>query len=49
MPNFPTFDALFRAGRDEVLTRNAKISREAVEREGMDANILVAAAAAIGD
>lgn len=49
MPNFPTFSDLFRIGRDEVLARNAQISRDAVEREGMDANILVAAAAAMGD
>jgi uncharacterized phage protein gp47/JayE len=49
MPNFPSFSDLFRIGRDEVLSRNAQISRDAVEREGMDANILVAAAAAMGD
>jgi uncharacterized phage protein gp47/JayE len=49
MPNFPTFDDLFRIGRDEVLARNAQISRDAVEREGMDANILIASACAMGD
>lgn len=49
MPNFPSFTEIFRTGRDEVLVRNAKVSREAVEREGMDANILVASAAAMGD
>lgn len=49
MPDFPTFNDLFRVGRDEVLLRNAKVSRDAVEREGMDANALVAAGAAIGD
>lgn len=49
MPDFPTFTDLFRVARDEVLARNGKISRDAVEREGMDVNILVAAACAAGD
>lgn len=49
MADFPTFQDLFRAGRDETLRRNAKVSRDAVEREGMDANILIASQAAIGD
>lgn len=49
MPNLPTFDDLFRIARDEVLARNARVSREAVEREGMDANILIAAAGAMAD
>lgn len=49
MPDIPSFSDLFRVGRDEVLSKNAKLSRDAVEREGMDANILVAAAAAMAD
>lgn len=49
MPDFATFNDLFRVGRDEILLRSGKISRDAVEREGMDANILVASAAAVGD
>ncbi len=49
MPDFPTFNDYFRVARDETLLRNSKVSREAVEREGMDANILVAAIAAVGD
>lgn len=49
MPDFPTFDDLFRVARDEVLVRSGKISRDAVERDGMDANVLVAAAAAAAD
>jgi len=49
MPNFPTFSDLFRIARDEILIRNARISRDAVEREGMDANLLVAAAGAMAD
>jgi len=49
MPDLPKFQDLFRAARDEALIRNAKLSREAVEREGTDANVLIAAGAAIGD
>ncbi len=49
MPDLPNFPALFRVARDEALARNAKISRDAIERDGTDANILVAGAAAIGD
>jgi len=49
MPDFPTFNDYFRTARDETLLRNSKVSREAVEREGMDANILVAAIAATAD
>ncbi len=49
MPDFPTFNDLFRVARDEILLRNGRVSRDAVERDGMDANILVAAACAAGD
>jgi len=49
VPDFPTWNDLFRIGRDEILIRNAKVSRDAVERDGADANILVAAIAAVGD
>lgn len=49
MPDFATFSDLFRVGRDEVLLRNGRISRDAVEREGADANILIASMAAVGD
>lgn len=49
MATFPNFSDLFRVARDEILLRNAKVSKDAVEREGMDANILVASMAAIGD
>lgn len=49
MPDLPQWDDLFRIARDEALTRNGRISRAAIERPGMDANILVAACAAIGD
>lgn len=47
--DLPTWTDLFRIGRDEVLTRNSSLSRDAVEREGMDANAMVAAGAAMGD
>jgi len=47
--DLPSFSTLFRIARDEVLTRNGRISRDAVEREGMDANILIAAAVAAAD
>jgi len=49
MPDFPNFDDLFRIARDEVLTRNAQVSRDAVERDGADANILVASGSAAAD
>lgn len=49
MPDLPTFSDLFRIARDEILSRSAKLSRDAVEREGMDANILVAGACAAAD
>lgn len=49
MPDFPTFSDLFRTARDEILARSAKVSRDAVEREGMDANILIAGACAAAD
>lgn len=49
MADLPTRVALFRIGRDEILGLNAALTRDAVEREGMDANVLLAAAAAIGD
>jgi len=49
MPNIPSFSKLLRIGRDEVLAQNSRLSREAVEREGMDANILLASAAAMAD
>jgi hypothetical protein len=45
MSDFPTFDDLFRAGRDEALIRQGKLTREVIEREGTDANILNALSA----
>ena len=49
MPDLPTWQALFRVGRDEILARSDRLTIEAIEREGSDVNALVAAAAAIGD
>jgi hypothetical protein len=49
MPDFPSFQDLFRIARDEILSRNARLSKEAVEREGMDTNILVAGGCAAAD
>jgi len=34
----PTFDSLFAIARNEILIRNPKLSRDAVERDGADAN-----------
>lgn len=45
----PTFRDMFRTARDEVLSRNTNLSREAVEREGADANAIVATGAAMAD
>lgn len=47
--DFPTFDDLFRVARDEILSRNAKLTKAIVEREGSDANAFTAAMAAVGD
>lgn len=49
MPDLPSFSQLFRVARDEALARNGRLSRDAIERDGMDANILIATATAIGD
>jgi len=49
MGDFPNFQDLFRVGRDEALVRNGKLTKASIEREGGDANILNAAAAAVGD
>lgn len=49
MPDLPSLDDLFRIARDEALSKNAKLSRDAIEREGMDANLLVAVSAAMAD
>ena len=47
--DLPSWDSLFAIARDEILIRNPKLSRDAVERDGMDANAMTAAIAAVGD
>ena len=47
--DFPSFSTLFDIGRTEALIRNPQLTRDSIERPGSDGNILVAAAAAIGD
>jgi hypothetical protein len=49
MADLATFSDYFRVARDEALLRNSKVSRDAIEREGMDANIMVACIAAVAD
>lgn len=49
MADTPSFDALFEIGRREVLLRNPNVATDAVDREGADANALVAVSAAVGD
>lgn len=49
MADFPSSTALFQAAREEVLLKNGQLSVAAVDRDGSDANILLAAAARIGD
>ena len=49
MSDLPTQNDLFRIGRDEVLARSNALTKEVVERQGTDANALVAAGSAIGD
>lgn len=47
--DFPTYQALFRVARDEALSRNSSLTLEVIERQGSDANALVAGSAAVGD
>ena len=49
MPDLPDFETLRLIGRDEALVRNARLALDAFEREGADANVLNAAAAAMVD
>lgn len=49
MPDFPTFADLFRTWRDEALSRNPKLTLDAVDRDGSDANIIAASSAAVGE
>lgn len=49
MADFPGQNEFFDLGKREIITRNAAISPEIVDREGSDANALVALAAAMAD
>ena len=47
--DFPNFQTLFQIARNEALVRNPQLSQDAIEREGSDANILIATACAASD
>ena len=47
--DFPNFQTLFQIARNEALARNTSLTRDAIEREGSDANIMIAAAVAAAD
>lgn len=47
--DFPNFQTLFQIARNEALVRNSSLTRDAIEREGSDANILIAAACAAAE
>ena len=49
MADFPTFPVFFRIGRDEILTRNENLALSAVDREGSDANVMLAGAGAMAE
>lgn len=49
MADFPTYRDLFNLARDAMLYHSSKVTREVVEREGTDANILAGGAASVGD
>lgn len=49
MADFPDFKTLFRVARDEALLRGGQLTLSAVDRDGSDANILLAAAAFAAD
>lgn len=49
MPDFPKFDDLFKIFRDEAVSRSQRLTVNAVDRDGSDANIHGAATAAMGE
>lgn len=49
MATFPGFEQIFERGRNEILARQGLLSRESVQRDGSDANVMVASGAAMGD
>lgn len=49
MPDLPTFQDYFKVSENEMLSRNTRLTRDVIERQGTDVNALVAADAAVGD
>lgn len=49
MPDLPRFTDYFAIARGELLSRQALITRDVVDRDGTDANVLVAAMAAMAE
>lgn len=47
--DFPNFQTLFQIARNEALAKNAQLTQDAIDREGSDANILIASAVAASD
>lgn len=47
--DFPNFRTLFQIARNEALVRNPQLTQDAIDREGSDANILIASAVAAAD
>lgn len=49
MPDFPKFGDFFRIGADEAVARSQRLTVNAVDRDGSDSNIIIAAGAAVGE
>ena len=49
MPDFPKADDLFRIARDEAVSRSERLTVNAVDRDGTDANIMCYAGAVVGE
>ena len=49
MGDIPTYEDLRRIARDEMLSRNPRLTLEIIDRDGSETNILSHAAAAVGD
>lgn len=47
--DFPSFSTLFQVAKNEALARSEPLSQQAIDREGSDANILIASACAAAD
>jgi uncharacterized phage protein gp47/JayE len=49
MADFPSTPDLIRIARDEILTKNAALTKDILDRAGSDANALMAASVAVAD